>query len=210
MDNILFKVKDLLSDLNIDYAFSGGFALDLFIGKTIRKHSDIDICVFLNDRNKIIDYMILKGWKVYEFCGNGIIHFLDNYTMSIHKSNLMCIYNNCELLEIKETGNINYFYHNFYDVGITKLNYMEFLFNDKLENIIIFDKKWDITKRIEEAFFEKNGLKYLAPEIIMYFKSYNLDNKNQMDYDKIVDHLNINQIKWLNESLVKKYGDNHI
>jgi hypothetical protein len=210
MDKLLNMANDLLKNGCFAHAFCGGYALDLFLGTSIRKHGDIDICAFLEDRNNIIDYMIKIGWKIYEFCGNGIIHLLENRCNSIHKSNLMCTYKNCELLQLTKMENDDYFYHKFMDVGITELNYIEFLFNDRFNDKIIFDKRWNIERNINEAIMESSGIKYLAPEIVLYFKSYSLEDKNQLDYDKTINLLNKTQKEWLKESLQKKYKNEHL
>ena len=67
MDQLLEQANRLLQNIKIPWTFCGGYALDLFLNKEIRRHSDIDICVFENDREKILDYMLFHGWKIYQF-----------------------------------------------------------------------------------------------------------------------------------------------
>lgn len=45
MNELLLQTNNFLSGLQIPWAVCGGFALDLFLNREIRKHSDIDICV---------------------------------------------------------------------------------------------------------------------------------------------------------------------
>ena len=208
-DNILHNADGLLKGNGFDYSICGGFALDLFLGKTVRKHGDIDICVYQEDRAKIIDYMINIGWNVYEFCGNGIIHLLSSGSDSVHIGNLMCVYDDCELLTTNITDKKNYFHHNFLSIGITKLNYMEFLFNDRHNGKTIFDKDFNVERDTGKAFLKLNGLKYLAPEIILYFKANNPELKNNIDFDTTVNFLNDDQKTWLKQSVIRKHGDNH-
>ena len=54
MNQLLLKANDFINKVNIPWAICGGFALDLFLEKEIRTHSDIDICVFEKDRERII------------------------------------------------------------------------------------------------------------------------------------------------------------
>lgn len=46
MNQLLVKTNLFMNNANITWAICGGFALDLFLEKDIRTHSDIDICVF--------------------------------------------------------------------------------------------------------------------------------------------------------------------
>jgi hypothetical protein len=57
MTNPLVAGADaLLKKGGFGYAFCGGFALELFLNKSIRKHGDIDVSAFWSDRGKIILY----------------------------------------------------------------------------------------------------------------------------------------------------------
>jgi hypothetical protein len=114
MNNIIIRTNDMIKKGAFDYAFCGGFALDLFLGITIRDHSDIDICVFQEDRNKIINYMVNIGWKVYEFCGKGIVHQIENCIDCEYNGNLMCIYKNCDLVKFTKIEKIIIFIMNLY------------------------------------------------------------------------------------------------
>ncbi|WP_062105598.1 nucleotidyltransferase domain-containing protein [Bacillus niameyensis] len=71
MENIISSVKTFLDEANFKWAICGGGAIELFIGKTTKTHTDVDIIAFWEDRQKIIHFMIHKGWRVFEACGGG-------------------------------------------------------------------------------------------------------------------------------------------
>ena len=57
---LVIEANELLKNGGFEYAFCGGFAIELFLNKTVRKHGDIDIAAFEGDRDKIIAYMQLR------------------------------------------------------------------------------------------------------------------------------------------------------
>jgi hypothetical protein len=63
---------------------------------------------------------------------------------------------------------------------------------------------------MEEAILQSNGIKYLAPEIVLFYKSENINSKNQMDYDKTINNLSEKQKEWLKKSIIEKYSRNHM
>lgn len=66
MIKIISECNDFIKDCGFTYAFCGGYALELFLGKKLRTHSDVDITVFEEDKINIADFMLKKGWNVYE------------------------------------------------------------------------------------------------------------------------------------------------
>lgn len=52
MNHLVGEANTLLQGQNFTYAFCGGFALDLFLGYETRKHGDVDILAFWEDREK--------------------------------------------------------------------------------------------------------------------------------------------------------------
>ena len=53
-NNLIVQLKALMQKTGLEYALCGGHAIDLFIGKKTRPHKDIDVVIFLEDRDKII------------------------------------------------------------------------------------------------------------------------------------------------------------
>ncbi|MDP9726786.1 hypothetical protein P4574_19715 [Priestia megaterium] len=53
-------ITSLLSDFDKPWFFAGGWAIDLFIGRETRNHSDIEIALYRKDQLEIKAY--LKEW----------------------------------------------------------------------------------------------------------------------------------------------------
>lgn len=57
MNCLVNEANEFLKKGKFNYSFCGGFAIELFLDKEVRKHGDIDICAYWNERDKIITYM---------------------------------------------------------------------------------------------------------------------------------------------------------
>ena len=96
MNPLILQCNDLLINHGFDYAFCGGHALDIHLGYNTRPHGDIDISAYWEDRNKIIAYMQMREWIVYEAMGNGEIHLItDTDDQKLMKLNIFCVKANC-------------------------------------------------------------------------------------------------------------------
>ena len=210
MNQLLLKANDFINKVNIPWAICGGFALDLFLEREIRTHSDIDICVFEKDREKIFQYMLQNNWRVYEFRGQGKLRPLDTGSISETGRNLMCINGNCNFVKLFPCKEENFMYHEFIHSGIKEFNYLEFLFNVIDEEDFVFDKKRGIKRELGKAILFNSGIPFLAPEIVLLFKASRSENpKYQYDFIQTYAHLNDEQQSWFSQNLDILYPNGH-
>ena len=210
MDHLLEQANRLLQNTKIQWAFCGGYALDLFLNKETRKHSDIDICVFENDREMILDYMLFQGWKVYQFLGGGKVRPVNTKTGSDSGRNFMCVKDGCRLVQFSPSEEKGTLGHEFYHVGMERFDYLEFLFNCKREDNFVFNLDLKLTRKMEKAILYNNGFPYLAPELALLYKSCRADNPEyQYDYEVTVPHLSDEQLIWFHNGLEKLYPEGH-
>ena len=182
INNLLRMANDVLHNTNIKWAVCGGFALDLFLDKEIRNHSDIDICVFEKDRDVILKYMLQNNWNVYEFRGGGKVRPLDITLSSEVGRNLMCTKDKCDIVKFYPWEVENLLWYEFFHTGIKKLNYLEFLFNTSNEEYFIFNKEQGIQRELSKAILFNDNIPFLAPEIVLLYKSSRSENK-EYHYD---------------------------
>ena len=198
----LEEAADMLSGMNAKWAFCGGFALDLFLGRETRPHDDIDICAFDHDRNAIKDYMLSLGWRVYEFRGNGMLCPLNAETDSESGRNLMCLRPNCALVEFYPCEVPGMVYYIFRHGTMEELSYIEFLFNRADETGFHLDKRLDLTRDTEKAILRNGKYSYIAPEIALAYKSLSADDpKSEQDFNAVYPALNDEQKNWLQSAL---------
>ncbi|MBQ9121279.1 MAG: hypothetical protein IJY12_02820 [Clostridia bacterium] len=211
MNQLLTMAKNYLCSAQISWAICGGYALDLFLDRDLRVHSDIDICVFENDRDTIFQYMMQNAWRVYEFRGQGKLRPLDAASSSEVGRNLMCINGDCELVKFYPCEDEELLYHEFFHTGINKFNYMELLFNTINDNNFVFDETLKIERDMSKAILFNDGIPYLAPEIVLLFKSRLSDKADyHYDFEQTYLHMNDEQKTWFSKNLDKLYPSGHI
>ena len=54
MNELINQCVNLMDGSGFSFNICGGYALELFINKTIRPHSDLDMCIFAEDKEKFI------------------------------------------------------------------------------------------------------------------------------------------------------------
>lgn len=211
MNTLIGEANELLRDQDFEYAVCGGFAIDLFLGYESRKHGDIDILAYWKDRNAIIEYMQSKGYEVFEMLGGGKCHRItDINNQMFQKRNIFCSKDNCELVQLWETSEEDILFIDFKHIGQTKLNFMEFLFNDKSATDFLYARNHDVKRSLDKAVLFADGIPYLAPEICLLYKSTDITREGyQHDYEKAFGKMSEDQRDWLNRALNTMFPDGH-
>ena len=203
MNQLLIECNDLLKDSGFDYAFCGGYAIELFLDKTVRGHGDIDISAFWDERDKIILFMQSFGWCVYELCGGGKAHYITDVANQIKsKRNIFCMRNDCEIVSFTPTNEPDMFIVDFDHKGQDKLTFIEFLFNYKDNNRFLYARNHDVSLPLSRAILNRNGIKYLAPEMVLLYKSTDIQREEyQLDFDMATQAMSSEQKNWLKNAL---------
>ena len=212
MNPLLIECNDLLKDGGFDYTFCGGFAIELFLDKTVRNHRDIDISAFWNERDKIILFMQSHGWSVYELCGGGKAHHITDVANQIKaKRNIFCMTNDCKIVSFTTTDDPDMFIVNFDHKGQDKLTFIEFLFNNTDNDRFLYARNHDVSLPLSQAILTRHGIKYLAPEMVLLYKSTDTEHEGyQIDYDLATRAMSIERMNWLKNALETMNPDGHI
>jgi len=209
-DTLIKSVAQELCGAKLDWAICGGYAISLYLDKDIRVHGDIDVCVFEKDRNLALKYMLNAGWNVYEFRGMGKLRKLNPNTASDVGRNLMCLKEDCRLVKFYPCEEEGMMYYEFLHDGINKCNYIELLFNREEDGEFVFDADKGIKRDIGKAIMHRNGVAYLAPEIVLLYKAAQPDrNENGIDFKCAYPHMDDEQKAWLVQSIKKLYPEGH-
>ena len=199
-----------MTGVPVSWAVCGGYALDLFLDRTFRVHGDIDLCVFEPDRDAIVHSMLRNNWRVYEFRGQGKVRPLDDTSSGDAGRNLMCVTDDCELVKFYPCEEEGLLYHQFFHTGIRRFNYVEFLFNTATETHFIFNKTAGIERERSEAIRFRQGIPYLAPEIVLLYKASQADKPEYRDdFEQTYPSMNSESREWFFRSLEKLYPDGH-
>lgn len=211
MNSLVKQADELLRGHDFEYAVCGGLAIDMFLGHESRRHGDIDILAFWAERDKIIEYMQSKGYEVYEMLGGGKCHHIIDINNQMRvKRNIFCVNDNCELVQLYNTSDTDIYYIDFKHIGQTKLNYIEFLFNDKSDTYFLYARNHDIKLSLDKAILFSDGIPFLAPEMCLLYKSTDINREGyRQDYEKAMAKMTVEQKLWLNNALVSLYPDGH-
>lgn len=230
MINLITECNDFMKGCGFPYAVCGGYALELFCGKKLRPHGDIDITVFEEDRGNIVRYMLNKGWNVYEHKIDWINNKETNsYLRSILNSDdeklaelnvVWAIKSGCTLVDVKPKDSENHIYD--YEIVNDEqlcFDFFEINFNKRESGNFVFDtfssQGQYLTRELKKAvLYTDDAVPYLAPEVNLfmnshpeYLKSNYHRAKNILDFDTIAPLLSEECREWFINALETAYPD---
>ena len=223
MNKLILQAYELFKSANFDHAICGGYALDMFAGRQLREHGDLDVCFFADDRAEVLQYLLDRDWPVYgrqggwdEFPAKQFIFYsitdandpeLKDYGFWAVKPNGWM-----EMVPLPRANPGTYLYNNrgFKDDEFT---FIEVCFDRKKDNEYILMENPKITRHMSKAILFADGIPYLAPEIILLFKtdqwsatnSY-LGPKMVKDFHAVMPLLDDEQKNWLLSAIESAHG----
>lgn len=210
LDQLLKQATDFLRHATFTWAVCGGYALDLFHGRSLRSHGDVDICTLERDRAAILSFMLQQGWCVYEFRGQGKVRPLDAASTSEQGRNLMCFTPDCQLVRFYPCEEESLLYHEFLHDDTAPFNYIEFLFNQTSDTRFVFDTSKAVERELSRAILKRDGIPYLAPELVLLHKASNPDiEKHTYDFLQTYPQMNHEQQSWFAQSLAAMHPADH-
>lgn len=211
MNQLITEANGLLKNKGFEYSICGGLAIDLFLNRETRIHGDIDILAYWDERDIIIESMKKDGWNVYELCGGGKAHHITNVKEQYRcKRNIFCIKPECTLVELEFANEKDMYLVDFLHIGQKKLDFIEFLFNDKEDGYFLYARNKRLKRELPKAILQCEDFSYLAPELVLLYKSTDIEREGyQSDFDYAINKMNISQIQWLKEALKIMFPDGH-
>ena len=199
-----------MATTDLDYAICGGHAIDLFLGNRTRPHKDLDAIIYWEDRDRIIQHMLNKGWEIYEPCGTSYLHKIKNTADQMRvKSNIWCIKPTNQHYKCTEHEK-DMFAVDFDNSEQKDLDYIEFLFNTKTDEHFLYSRNHDVKLELKKAVLHIENIPCLAPEMVLLYKSTAADEPEyQLDFDNTLVKLDNGQLSWLKESLAVMFPDGH-
>jgi hypothetical protein len=215
MEKIISQAYAFLNNRGFDWSICGGAAIDLFLGRQTRTHKDLDVAVFWEDRNAIIKLMLRSDWRVFQACGGGVVQELNRKQDELfEKRNLFCFTANEDRVKLEPIG------HERYRFGLENLEqrdftYVEFLFNKRDDGQFHLPGKKNIKRELNKAILSSSDkLSYLAPEIVLFYKSSYLEGTDaadhNLDFDVSLPCFNTEQKQWLRAALEAEYPVSHV
>lgn len=210
MNKLVTEAHELLKNGGFDYAICGGQALDMFLGYESRTHGDVDICAFRDERDRIIRYMQSLGFDVYEMLGGGKVHRITDLFLQNRQKNIFCARENCPLVKLYPTDETDVYWMEFFHTGETEPDYIEFLFNDRTQGAFEYARNREITLGVDRAVLFSDGIPYLAPELILLYKSTDIERDGyQQDFELAYRKMDASQKAWFRNAIRQEYPEGH-
>lgn len=211
MEKCLSRLASLLEDADFPWALCGGYALELFVGRPVRPHGDIDVCVPESARAQLVRCMLRKGWRVLEYRGMGLVRPILQADAGEAGRNLMCLRADCGLVELFPSGQEGLMYHRFTPGDMSEINFLDVLFCDLDDSSLWFDRRAGIVRRREKAILRREGLPILAPEIALLYKAGQPEEpRHQADFDAAYACMDGGQRQWFRAALETLYPQGHL
>jgi hypothetical protein len=168
------KVKEWMSKFEQPWGIAGGWAIDLFIGKETRTHSDIEVAIFREDQH--ILKKVLQDWSFEKVVKGELIAWKEEWmelpVHEIHGTH-------------KQSG-----------------ERLEVLLNEMKEDEWIFRRERSIPFPKNSLFLpSKEGIPYLHPGVVVLYKAKNTLEKDHADFLAVKDLLKGDDKKWLLNAL---------
>ncbi len=174
------EARYALADCPAPWWFTGGIALALFAGRSWRGHDDLDVGIRRRDAITVLDHLRWQGWELV-VAAAGTLAPWDGGELAavLHQNNVWCRRSGgaWQLDVTVDNGN-----DNDNDNG----NY-----NDN-DNDNDNDKHWvyrrdpALLRPWTEAVSEVDGVRFLAPELQLLFKSDDVRSKDTFDAEQVV------------------------
>lgn len=177
----LLRVAEIMHAHRAPWGFAGGWAIDLFVGATTRPHADVDVAILRDDqaalRSTLTDARIDKAVG-----GERLPWHADEWLEPpVH-----------ELHATWPDG-----------------THLELVLNDRdaETNEWVYRRDARVRLPLSRTFRSAGGIPYLAPEIVLLFKSRRPASKDDADLQVALPHLDAAQAMWLRDAIVTTGGE---
>lgn len=179
------RVAELMARFERPWAFCGGWAIDLFLGRATRGHKDVDIAIARRDQLALQAYLTVRGWS-------------------------LAVAHHGELAPWVEGAYIELPRHGIWATNAAyRPGFVEVLLNEVDGEYCRFRKDPSIAVDLELAFMcSRAGLPLLAPEIVLLYKAGDAANpENTADFRAALPALDAVRRHWLKAALGRLYAD---
>ncbi|MCL2753253.1 MAG: hypothetical protein FWE44_03795 [Defluviitaleaceae bacterium] len=222
MNKLMLQANELFKNCGFPYYVCGGFALDLFAGKTLRAHSDLDISIFHENKRDVVALLQNDGWNVYKrVIQAGVI---DGLTPIIDQNDskldeiwvIWAMKSGSHVIPKVREGEADLFDYEILRSNQTDFNFIEIVLDHKEENNFVFRKNKNIARELDKAILFKNDIPFMAPELVLFLKSPQPyfthefhKEKTPIDFKAIIPLLSEESRKWLINALNAAYPDGY-
>jgi len=222
MNNLIIKGNDLFKNCGFMYYVCGGFALELFAGKTMRTHSDLDVSVFHENKKDVATLLLNDGWSVYKRVFEpgsmgGLTPVTDANDSKLDEIWVIwAIKPGSHLVPKLREGETDIYDFEILAHEQNDFNFVEIVLDHRDGNNYVCGKGKNIKLELNKAILYRDGVPYMAPELVLFLKSPQVYSTHELhkektpgDFKTIVPLLPDESRDWLLNALATTYPDGY-
>ncbi len=177
-------VANELKDVSFPWYISSGWALDLFLGQVNRVHHDVDVAVPRSSQMELQRHLTGRGWKLVTPFEKRLELWPPHMQLELPRHQVH---------------------------AHREDDFIDFLLTDT-DGVWKYRREPVVIRSLEKINLRtENGIPYLAPELVLLFKSKNTSNqeraKDELDFEMALPHLDSERRAWLRWALVATYPE---
>jgi aminoglycoside-2''-adenylyltransferase len=187
---VLIEVAAALARLRVSFFIAGGWAIDLHLGRVTREHHDVDVSILRCHQSRL--HESLDGWTMKKIIP--------------HPEGLA---NRGTLADWRPGERLEQPVHqiNVYRRGETEPA-LQVMLEESSNEEWIYRRNPAIRMPVKRmGFHSLQGLPYLAPEIVLLFKSKHLQAHDRIDFNVALPALSSDSRIWLRAALERSSPD---
>ena len=185
------QLAELMSGYPAPWALCGGWAIDAWLGRLTRDHGDVDVAVFVQDRQALRAH--LSGWQLvcHDAGGEGDTSDLWNGRPIELPGHLHARPDTGEALPDRV------------DTAAHQGFGLDIQFSDRSGGDWVLSREPVIGLPLNEAVQESPwGLPAAVPEVLLFFKSQELRRRDKLDFQRMLPLLTAKQREWLRDAIM--------
>ena len=222
MNKLILEAYDLFKNCGFPYYVCGGFALELFAGKTLRAHSDLDVSVFHENKRDVVTLLQKDGWSVYKRVFEpggmgGITPIADENDSKLDEIwAIWAVKPGSHLVPKPRDGETDIYDFQILEEKQTDFSFIEIVLDHRDDNHFVCGKDKDVVRTLDKAILYSGGVPYMAPEVVLFLKSPQVyttheihKEKTPADFKAITPLLSDESRQWLVDAIKTAYPDGY-
>jgi len=176
LDNALGTAVDALRGCPAGWAVAGGWAIDVFLGRSTRPHADVDIAVWRDEHEHL--RTALPDWR-FSIADSGQLRPWPAGTLLAPPL------------------------HELHAISADEKSSVELLLNDRRDGSWLYRRDHTIRLALADAIQRDGPLPFLAPEIVLLYKSKSPRATDDADFRHVLPRLSSGARQWLADALAR-------
>ncbi len=176
----LHEVARLMDGFDHPWWFAGGWAIELFVGRPLREHGDLEIGIWRDDQMALREHFSRWRWDT---------------AITVDGAGQWVPWNIGEWMELPN-----------FQLKANRIDdssqELEFMLNDASDGQFRFRRQPSITLSVDKIVGQsREGLPHLVPEVQLLYKAKHHRPKDESDFAAAVEFMSIDQRQWLKSAL---------